>query len=78
MEVKEVEYESSLNQDLLPCLLHCHLSYKPWMEAIEAIHIKKLFVNWLLVLDCTHPGHHLTWQLRQCFNQVQERVNRSS
>lgn len=60
---KEVEYESSLNQDLLLCLLHCHLSYNPWIEAIEAIHIKKLL------------GIVLAWQLGQCWNRVQERVN---
>lgn len=55
-----MEYESSLNQDLLLCLLLCHLSYRPWTEAMESIHIKRPFVNWLLLLDCTHPGHRFS------------------
>lgn len=50
-----MEYESSLNQDLLLCLLLCHLSRRPWTEAFEAIHIKKPSVNWLLPLDRYPP-----------------------
>lgn len=51
-----MEYESSLNQDLPLRLLLCRLSNRPWTEAIEAIHIKKPFVNWLLLLDVPTLG----------------------
>lgn len=62
-----MECESSLNQGLLLCLLHSHLSFfnRPWMEAFEAIDIKKPFVNWLLLLAHTHPGIFLAWQFSQ-------------
>lgn len=39
--------------------------YRPWMEAFEAIDIKKPFVNWLLLLAHTHPDIFLAWQFRR-------------
>lgn len=56
-------YESCLNRDPLlgQLLRRLSLSLSQTLDrGSKAIHIKKPFVNWLLLLACTHPWHLLS------------------